>query len=969
MMSNTALYAAKKRKKPVQKMPKPPPPEGAKSNPSKRHRDRLNSELDKLTSLLPFSEEVRSRLDKLSVLRLSVGYLKVKSFFNATMKMGQSNSSYSSERSLMFGGNGQSSALPPCSSTSTTPSSFTTSPSSTATSIDGVTIAEGELLLQALSGFVLVVTAEGYVFYTSPTIQDFLGFHQSDVVHQSVFELIHTDDRAFFRQQLHFSLNPNTEGSSDQNNTEISHNIVSYEPQAIPPENSSFLERNFCCRLRCLLDNSSGFLALNFRGRLKFLHGQSQVSEDGSLVPPQLALFAIATPMQQPSILEIRTKTLIFQTKHKLDFTPTGIDTRAKLILGYSETEICRKGSGYNFIHAADMMYCAENHVRMMKTGHSGLTIFRLLTKSGRWLWVQSNARLVMKNGKPDFIMVQQRALTNEEGEEHLRLRRLQLPFNFATGEALLYDVAPSIDINDQCSAPKQGKFDSDDISPGSLLGCLLNQDHSLYCDQNSVNTLSNLNDLVFEETHATLNVPGDIDPNPAPGNPVKAEATVQDIMETLQQILGDNEIIETLHVEPEELKSWESTLLQMNYNNGFNDDLDDILNNDILSYVEEQLQKDGGLNLPNELDGVTACLPALDLQNQNPDQREELDFGWPLKNPMMVGQPTAVQGTMKLSHMDFPQLSSSGLNGLTFNPSLPNSFPQTKNQLQANTKENELGTFLLRQPSTNQLHPSQMSLHMMPPTQPFTLQDQNTEGQLNNVFTFHGSKCSKSVPHQADSCAETFTSNISNDSVFPAVNLPPSCLQGRFALQTPNGDNQSQVWPQQQQLIVDQQMGSFQRNPTGISALNRPRFRATGASNAPLPVQQVLEPPPASTSCMHRNTTPGLPVNSMHLSQARLTAPTNKIPSNPSCFYQGLNGGRAMSGMAAIPNPDEATLSCQMPTGLKLNSLVGQQQQQQQQFLNFSEQTQINNRPVVGNGGFPFFSLPNGNMCYSENK
>lgn len=66
-------------------MREPNKPEGP-TNPSKRHRERLNGELETVAGLLPFDENTLQRLDKLSVLRLAVSFLQIKAHFSGNFQ-------------------------------------------------------------------------------------------------------------------------------------------------------------------------------------------------------------------------------------------------------------------------------------------------------------------------------------------------------------------------------------------------------------------------------------------------------------------------------------------------------------------------------------------------------------------------------------------------------------------------------------------------------------------------------------------------------------------------------------------------------------------------------------------------------------------------------------------------------------------------------------------------------------------
>ncbi|XP_065525781.1 uncharacterized protein LOC136009648 isoform X4 [Lathamus discolor] len=480
------MYAGRKRKKPVPKRPKPPPLEGVKSNPSKRHRDRLNQELSKLTGLLPFPEDVRTRLDKLSILRLAVGYLKVKSYLLATaMDVGD----YVLEQPRAPEG---SRWMDP--------------------QVNRELFPEGELLLQALNGFVIAVTGDGCIFYISPTVQDYLGFHQSDLIHQSVYELIHVDDRATFHHQLHRT----PVSSSSQHAFPIE--LLAGCSTTSSPEEPSLMERSFTCRFRCLLNNSSGFLALRFHGRLKCLLGQQKSPSDRS----PFVFFAIATVLQPFSILELRTKTLIFQTKHKLDFTPVACDSQ------------------------------------------------------------------------------------DEEGEENLWKRNLQLPFTFVTGEGILNrnDLPEPLDSFQSEEEPQRQAHCHPKqclVDRNPLLGPMMKQDASIYSSHadNVLQLIAELDGLSQDEVVSDA----------------KDSDSLLVIIETLfekSEVDGNiSQALQSLNMDTAELQWWEDALLSLG-----TEDKSPVqkVGTGVTSYMEQMfLGQDAGKSMAfppcNEEDGAAAHL------------------------------------------------------------------------------------------------------------------------------------------------------------------------------------------------------------------------------------------------------------------------------------------------------------------------------------------------------------------------
>ncbi|CAD6184301.1 unnamed protein product [Caenorhabditis auriculariae] len=422
-----------------------PPKPATSTNPSKRHRERLNGELEMVALLLPYDPTTISRLDKLSVLRLAVSFLQCKAHFQACMHSSSFLSPYPMATHA-FAYNPQ----PPAPYSSKVPTVFDVRTSSALLDAEE---SDFELIsLKALGGFILVINDNGEIYYASENVEDFLGFHQSDILHQPLYDLIHSEDRDDIRQQIdvNFHMPSGSNSHSDLYN----------------PENLKYLERNANARFRCLLDNTCGFLRIDIRGKLMSLHGLPSSYVMGRSNPGAvLGLIAVCTPFVPPSTSEVSSEDLILKTKHHLDGALVSMDQKVYEMLELTEADL--PAPLYQLVHVEDAVCMAEAHKEVIKNGSSGLLVYRLVSKkTSRVYFVQSSCRMFYKNGKPESIGLTHRLLSEVEGTTLLEKRSslkakllsfddsfLQSPRNLQSTAALPLPIAHSVKENEGSSS------------------------------------------------------------------------------------------------------------------------------------------------------------------------------------------------------------------------------------------------------------------------------------------------------------------------------------------------------------------------------------------------------------------------------------------------------------------------------------------------------------------------------------
>ncbi|GAB1300453.1 Single-minded homolog 2 [Apodemus speciosus] len=249
-----------------------------------------------------------------------------------------------------------------------------------------------------LDGFVFVVASDGKIMYISETASVHLGLSQVELTGNSIYEYIHPSD----------------------------HDEMTAVLTAHPPLHHHLLqeyeiERSFFLRMKCVLAKRnagltcSGYKVIHCSGYLKIRQYMLDMSLYDSCYQI-VGLVAVGQSLPPSAITEIKLHSNMFMFRASLDLKLIFLDSRVTELTGYEPQDLIEK-TLYHHVHGCDTFHLRYAHHLLLVKGQVTTKYYRLLSKLGGWVWVQSYATVVhnSRSSRPHCIVSVNYVLTDVE--------------------------------------------------------------------------------------------------------------------------------------------------------------------------------------------------------------------------------------------------------------------------------------------------------------------------------------------------------------------------------------------------------------------------------------------------------------------------------------------------------------------------------------------------------------------------
>ncbi|XP_074213151.1 single-minded homolog 2 isoform X2 [Camelus bactrianus] len=184
------------------------------------------------------------------------------------------------------------------------------------------------------------------------------------------------------------------------------------------------IERSFFLRMKCVLAKRnagltcSGYKVIHCSGYLKIRQYMLDVSLYDSCYQT-VGLVAVGQALPPSAITEIKLHGNMFMFRASLDLKLIFLDSRVTELTGYEPQDLIEK-TLYHHVHGCDVFHLRYAHHLLLVKGQVTTKYYRLLSKLGGWVWVQSYATVVhnSRSSRPHCIVSVNYVLTDIEYKE-----------------------------------------------------------------------------------------------------------------------------------------------------------------------------------------------------------------------------------------------------------------------------------------------------------------------------------------------------------------------------------------------------------------------------------------------------------------------------------------------------------------------------------------------------------------------